>query len=106
MKILFLTTRKPDKQGDFLEMMVFDGMRSLLGEDFVDYPKKKIMYGDFSESPKESLHGKGFTLLSKPFGEISYDRDRMKLKDFDVVLVGDGHIYGDHWEVDHPNVWY
>lgn len=91
-KILFLTTHNPDKQGDYLEMSVLHGFRELLGDRFLDLPKKKIMYGDFSESPKESLHGKGFSLLTHPIKDVL---NREVLKEYDIILVGDGHMYGE-----------
>lgn len=52
MKILFVTTRNPNKQGDYLELSILHGLRKVLGENCVDYPKKKIMYHDFSETQK------------------------------------------------------
>lgn len=103
MKILFLTTRKPTAQGDYLELTLVHGLRSLMGNDFVEYPKKKILYGDFSESPKDKLHGKGFTFCSESIPDTLYNRDNLKVKDFDVVIHGSGFIYGDIWQVDHPN---
>lgn len=45
MKILFLTTKKPSAQGDYLELTLVNGLRKVLGNGFVDYPKKKIMNG-------------------------------------------------------------
>ena len=106
MKTLFLTTRRPDAQGDYLELTLVHGLRKLLGDDFVEFPKKKILYGDFSESPREKLHGRGFSLCSSPIEDVSYDRSKLDVKDFDVVIHGSGHIYGDHWQVDHPNQYY
>jgi hypothetical protein len=94
MKLLFITTQQPDKQGDFLEVSILHGLREYLGDDCVDYPKKKIMYHDFSESPKEQLHGRGFTLLTTPIQDIS-NRNIFDMK-FDAVLYGDGHIYGEN----------
>lgn len=93
MRILFITTKRPDRQADYLENTLINGFRKLLGEDFVDYPRKKVMYGDFSESPKIKLHGRGFSLLTTPIEDIS-DRDIFNQK-FDVVIYGDGHIYGE-----------
>jgi len=108
MKILFLTTKKPSAQGDYLELTLVNGLRKVLGDDFVDYPKKRIMYGDFSESPKDQLHGRGFTFLSQPIEDVNYDRDKINPKDFDVILVGSGHIYGERYDLSHlPNdIWY
>jgi hypothetical protein len=103
MKILFLGTRRPDAQGDYLELTLIHGLRSLLGSDFVEFPKKKILYGDFSESPREKLHGKGFTFCTDVLEDTFYDRNNLKVKDFDAVIHGSGFIYGDLWQVDHPN---
>jgi hypothetical protein len=93
MRILFVTTAAPDKQGDLLEVSLLHGLRTILGDDLVDYPKKKIMYHDFSESPKNELHGRGFSLLTTPIADVS-DRDIFDQK-FDVVLYGDGHMYNE-----------
>lgn len=93
MRILFVTTAAPDKQGDLLEVSLLHGLRTVLGDNLVDYPKKKIMYHDFSESPKNELHGRGFSLLTTPIADVS-DRNIFDQK-FDVVLYGDGHMYGE-----------
>lgn len=93
MRILFVTTAAPDKQGDLLEVSLLHGLRTVLGDDLVDYPKKKIMYHDFSESPKNELHGRGFSLLTTPIEDVA-DRNIFDQK-FDVVLYGDGHMYGE-----------
>ena len=44
MRILFITTKNPTKQGDLLEVSLLHGLRKVLGDDCVDYPRKKIMY--------------------------------------------------------------
>lgn len=106
MKILFLTTKNPEKQGDYYELSLVTGLRNILGDNFVEYPKKKILYGDFSESPKHTLHGKGFTYCSIPINDVHYNRDNLKTEHFDVIIMGSGHMYGEEWETDHKNVWY
>ena len=93
MKVLFVTTKNPTKQGDFLEITLLHGLRAVLGDDCVDYPRKKIMYHDFSETPRNTLHGKGFSLLTTPIKDIT-ERDIFKQK-FDCVIYGDGHMYGE-----------
>ena len=93
MRILFITTQNPTKQGDLLEVSLLHGLRTVLGEDCVDYPRKKIMYHDFSDTPKDTLHGRGFSLLTTPIQDIE-DRDIFKQK-FDCVIYGDGHMYGE-----------
>lgn len=94
MRILFITTQNPEKQGDLLEVSLLHGLRTVLGDDCVDYPRKKIMYHDFSDTPKDSLHGRGFSLLTTPIDDIQ-DRDIFNQK-FDAVLYGDGHMYGEN----------
>ena len=93
MKLLFITTQNPSPQNDFLEVSILHGLRSIIGSDCIDYPRKKIMYHDFTDSPKEQLHGKGFNLSSTPLEEIG-DRDIFNQK-FDAVVYGDGHMYGE-----------
>ena len=93
MKILFITTINPSKQGDLLEVSLLHGLRELMGDDCVDYPRKKIMYHDFSDTPKETLHGRGFSLLTTSISEIK-NRDIFNQK-FDAVIYGDGHMYGE-----------
>jgi hypothetical protein len=44
MKILYITTSDPTKQGDFQEVTMLHGLRSLMGESCIDYPRKKVMY--------------------------------------------------------------
>ena len=83
MKILFITTQNPTKQGDLLEISLLHGLRNLLGNDCVDYPRKKIMYHDFSDTPKDSLHGRGFSLLTTPIKDIE-NRDIFNQK-FDYI---------------------
>ena len=48
MKILYITTPNPRAQGDFQENIILHGLRSLIGSDVVDLPRKKVMYGFFS----------------------------------------------------------
>ena len=90
MKILFITTKNPKHQGDYLELSILHGLKSILGDNLIDIPKKNILYGDFSEIKKEQLHGRGFTLLNDKF-EDTLNRD--DLKDIDFVIYGSGmHI--------------
>ena len=83
----------PNHQGDYLEITLINGLRKLLGNNFVDYPRKKIMYHDFSDSPKHELHGKGFSLLRLPIMDI--DRNSVLTDNYDVILYGDGHLIGE-----------
>ena len=62
----------------------------------------KILYGNFLDSPKDQLHGKGFTYCDEILNDTDYDRSNIKINDFDAVIHGSYHIYGEKYEVDHP----
>ena len=92
-RILFITTDENNNlhavdraQGDYFENLALIGLRELLGDNCVDYPRKKILYGDFSSVPKSSLHGQGFSLYHKPIKDIS-DEARLA-SEFDIMLYG------------------
>lgn len=109
MRLLFLTTQNLSAQGDLLEVSILNGLRKYLGDNCVDFPRKNIMYHDFSQSPKDQLHGRGFSLLTLPIQDVS-NRDIFD-QNFDAVLYGDGHIYGDQRNVIYEslafgNVWF
>lgn len=84
MKVLFVNIKDPNKQGDLMEVMALHGLKTILGKNCLDYPKKAIIYGDFSKNSKESLHGYGFSLYRNPLK----DKDRINVEECDVVLHG------------------
>lgn len=92
MKLLFITTKDPKKQGDLLEVSTLHGLRSVLGANCIDFPRKKVMYHDWSDTSKDELHGRGFTLYTRPLQDLS-ENDRA-LKDVDFVLYGVTNAYG------------
>ena len=107
MRIIYITTSDPKSQGDYQEVSTLVGLRKVLGDDCIDYPRKKIMYGDFSESPKNELHGWGFSLLAEPIKDIA----SRELSDIDFVLYGVTDAYGvkNYPEIDKLakyGVWY
>jgi hypothetical protein len=108
-KVLYLTGLNPKSSGDFQEVCILHGLRSILGESCIDYPKKKILYRDFSESPQLDLHGKGFTLYTKSIKEIDNNL-RENVKDIDYILYGVTNSYGvtDYEDLNKltPNIWY
>jgi hypothetical protein len=108
MKILYITTPDPRAQGDFQENILLHGLRKTIGKNVIDYPRKKIMYGDFSETSRDELHGRGFTLYSSPLEDLN-DNERM-MEDIDVILYGVTNAYGvtDYHEINKlaKNVWY
>jgi len=90
MKIIYITTSSPTQQGDYQEVSMLHGLREVMGDDCLDFPRKRIMYGDFSESPKDDLHGWGFSLLTEPIAEVK----QRTLDDVDFVLYGVTDAYG------------
>ena len=90
MKIIYVTNTKKDSQCDYQEVSMLYGLREVMGDDCIDFPRKKIMYGDFSESPKDELHGWGFSLLTYPIEEIS----NREVDEVDFVLYGVTDAYG------------
>ena len=108
MKVLFVTTVNPAAQGDLLELSILRGMRSLLGTHCIDFPRKKIMYHDFSEVSKDSLHGRGFTLLTTPIEDLT--REERKTEGADAIVYGSGHMYGEsripEIEKGCDNIWF
>ena len=93
MKIVFVPTKNPKAQGDLLELSILHGLRSALGSNCIDFPKKKVMYHDFSESPKSELHGRGFSLLTDPISDLT--KEQREVKNIDAILYGCGHMYGE-----------
>lgn len=90
MRILYITSEDPKAQGDYQEVSMLHGLREVLGDNCIDFPRKKIMYADFSESPKNELHGRGFSLLTEPIEDVE-NRD---IEDIDFVLYGITDPYG------------
>lgn len=108
MKILYITTTNPRAQGDYQEVMILNGLRSILGDSCIDFPRKKVMYGDYTDTPKEELHGSGFTLYTIPLNEIP---DNLRnLENIDFILYGVTNAYGitDYLEINKlcNNIWY
>jgi hypothetical protein len=70
--------------------MILHGLRKILGSSVVDYPRKKVLYKDFSESPQEALHGKGFTLYTQAIEDVP----SRELGEYSAVLYGVTNAYG------------
>jgi hypothetical protein len=108
MKILYITTVDPRVQGDYQEVMILNGLRSVIGNSCIDLPRKKVMYGDFTETTQKELHGSGFTLYTLPIEDVS--SNYRNLDNVDFVLYGVTNAYGitDYPEINSlsKNVWY
>lgn len=108
MKILYVTTSNPRSQGDFQENIILHGLRSIIGDNVIDFPRKKIMYGDFSKTTRDELHGRGFTLYTHPLKDLT-EQQRV-LENINVILYGVTNAYGvtDYEDINKlsDNIWY
>ncbi|HEY6171740.1 MAG TPA: glycosyltransferase [Candidatus Kapabacteria bacterium] len=90
MRVIYITTQGQDN----LEDGVFHGLRSLFGEDCVEYPKKERMYRGFVPPPDLHVYGRLFTLW-KTLDDIDMDRNivyqRIKKGDYDLLFFGSIH---------------
>jgi hypothetical protein len=94
-RILFITTDENNHlgsrdraQGDYFENMMLIGLRKLLGKDCVDYPRKRILYHNFRDVPRDSLHGRGFSLYHEPMEDIDEKYRDLSNQTFDLILYG------------------
>ena len=87
-RILFLTANVEDYLSDSL----FHGLRTVLGDRVVDYPKSEIAYSNYGKEQIRELYGHGFTLYGL-LPDLPIERnkllDRIHEGLFDVVVFGD-----------------
>ena len=87
-RILFLTANVEDYLSDSL----FHGLRTVLGDRVVDYPKSEIAYSNYGEERIRELYGHGFTLYGL-LPDLPIERNKMldRIPEglFDVVVFGD-----------------
>ncbi|MEA2332371.1 MAG: hypothetical protein QOH58_2509 [Thermoleophilaceae bacterium] len=93
--VLFLA----DPREDYVADSLFHGLRSVLGDRAVDFPKREFLYSSFPAEQRERLYGRGFSIYGQ-LEDIEVDRDRplerMAAGEFDLVVVGT--IWRDwHW---------
>lgn len=70
------------------------GLREILGDNCVDYPRKRILYHDFSDVPKDSLHGRGFSLYHSKMNDISPEARNLSNQRFDFCMYGTAFAWG------------
>jgi hypothetical protein len=84
-RVLFLSPRRED----YLADGIFHGLRTLLGDRAVDYPKHEVMYRSSAGTAGERIRGGGFTLYGL-LDDIPIDRSRtieeLRWGEFDLVL--------------------
>lgn len=87
MKVLFFTSSSQD----YLADSVLHGMRTILGNDCIDYPKCEVLYNNFSKGDNY-IYGQGFTLYSGLLNDIVIDRvnidQKIKNSFFDLIVFG------------------
>jgi len=95
MKILYWTVANQDFnliptniRADYLSDLLFHGLRELLGENVIDYPKKKYLYTNFTGNTNE-FWGKGFSYI-KTLKDIEIDRS-IDLNKFDLIVLSVHH---------------
>jgi hypothetical protein len=90
-----------DPQEDYVADSLFHGLRTLLGPDAVDYPKRSALYTTYPEDDGRRLYGRGFGLY-RLLDDVPVDREgalaRARSGGFDAVVFGS--IWRDwHWWV-------
>ena len=95
--VLFLA----DPEEDYVADSLFHGLRTMLGADAVDYPKREPLYETYPRAANRDLYGRGFGLY-RLLEDIPVDREqaleRARTGAFDAVVFGS--IWRDwHWWV-------
>ncbi|MEP7219110.1 MAG: hypothetical protein ABI876_09350, partial [Bacteroidota bacterium] len=90
MNILYITSSGQDN----LEDAYLHGLRSAFGAGCVDYPKKDVMYHNFSARAPEEMYGRLFTIW-RTLEDVPVDRTdidaRVKAGYFDKIIFGSIH---------------
>lgn len=89
MKILFFTSTAED----YLADGILHGLRTLFGENCVDFPKCEVLYKDCPLAIKRQVRGHGFTLYSGLLDDIPIDRFNIEYKirncAYDLIVISD-----------------
>jgi hypothetical protein len=87
-RILFINPNHEDYLADGL----FHGLRTLLGPDVVDYPKREFAYDSYPAERRAQLYGRGFSMYAL-LPDIPVDRVRVLHRalagEFDLVVFAD-----------------
>ncbi len=90
-KILFLSN---DSNPDYLKTCLLIGMKELLGDRVIDFPKNNYIYTNYPNNIKQ-LYGKGFT-YTRIVPDLPMDRaniaQRIINKEFDLIICSHIHF--------------
>ena len=80
---------------DYLADGLLHGLKTLLGEQVVDFPRCDILYADCPQATKRRVRGNGFTLYTGLLGKDNADRSRWieKIQNHQYRLI----IFSDIW---------
>jgi hypothetical protein len=77
---------------DFLSDGLMHGLRSLLGDQLLDFPKNELMYDSAPDALRQNVHGRGFTLYGR-LPDRPLDRYRVlyqaMIGRFDLIVFSD-----------------
>lgn len=89
-KVLFLCENTTE---DYMKICVLTGLKELIQEKVIDFPRLDHIYKDFTGNTK-TLYGKGFS-YSKVADDYPIDRtnmeERIKNKEFEIIIYGYVH---------------
>src|SRR3954453_3745831 len=87
-RVLFITSNTEDYLSDSL----LHGLRTVLGDDVVDVPKRERLYNTFPEDQLQRIYGRGFgwygLLDDIPIRRDSEIKRAVEEKEFDLVVIG------------------
>lgn len=87
-RVLFLSSTRED----YLADSIFHGLRTLLGDRVVDYPKAELLYKGRESANQRRMHGNAFTLYGL-LDDIALNRvgviDEALDGKFDAIVIGD-----------------
>lgn len=87
-RVLFIAS----PSGDYLSLNLIHGLRSLLGNDVVDFPKVEHGYRSASQTMRSRAYGRGFTAYFR-MDDSEVERDNIWFRaeegEFDLIIFGD-----------------
>ena len=89
LKLLFLNA----DSGDYLNISLLHGLKTLNNIEVIDYPKSEVSYIENREMLKKHLRGNGFTLFfnlpDNPVKRFHIKYEELPRNEFDLIVLGD-----------------